>query len=780
MSSKKHLGSQARRRTNRRRAVHLSEFLRGDDEPTAQVPAPQPDSQITNQSSLGTIPSTNRSSTFVTVSPVVTPNTPEKVPPPPPLLPPAPPTPVNAWQSSCENDPPQDSFMADHKAFPDLGKQVKKVKPLAIQEANNTTLDSTKARRCCPALGNFLPKEAGGKDQAVASWLSDVHSAFNNSQGTKSPSVSLSVTSQQPSPGCLTQKIAMHPETISQKPACTGISAVDAVLPLERGPSGQRTRDQHQSPSGNRSFWEESDDSALEEQTVQRTGERETGGGLLSPNRNSLFNANAEEFFPGVREQEELNPAGESTQQQLPITRLKQRLRFQRSTRTLKRRQFGHDNGLVFEDQRPAQSQLSQLHGMPAKGRDAGQIASPGCYHSAPAAQRRQQQEVTQIHQHQGNQEYPSDVDAPATPATSAEVAPTSQQNNDDASQSIFRMSCVPLTGMGTRGPSATDISANPLPSSISGASQLTHTLSSLVPVGENYTNCSREPSIISPDLLYNRPLLNMDREETQGEEEEEEDEPTSLHQQWGRQSNSNTEIETEREQPRQQHRGPIDIDADAGVVPSACKLIFRSPSSHEDEGYPQPDLNFVPANIKQLHKTVTQRYSEYAFVYALCAQLGQDCVPMDCYVYLKMVLLASIVSIEPDELRPPISLCIISTDSLMADRLMNCIGQLAPRFLGPHEYGLQPAISGGQLSSSRYTWIVASPLLLAQQGVYYAGDWTRLSKEHGEQIEKCIENGTVPVPQLQSDQALEAAVWTHWQPENSSNQTLAFAKLCP
>lgn len=36
MSSKKHLGSKARRFT-RRAAVRLSEFLRGDDEPHSQV-----------------------------------------------------------------------------------------------------------------------------------------------------------------------------------------------------------------------------------------------------------------------------------------------------------------------------------------------------------------------------------------------------------------------------------------------------------------------------------------------------------------------------------------------------------------------------------------------------------------------------------------------------------------------------------------------------------------------------------------------------------------------
>jgi len=141
------------------------------------------------------------------------------------------------------------------------------------------------------------------------------------------------------------------------------------------------------------------------------------------------------------------------------------------------------------------------------------------------------------------------------------------------------------------------------------------------------------------------------------------------------------------------------------------------------------------------------------------------------------MVLLASIVSIETEEVRAPIALCIIATDSLIANHLMNKVGQLAPRFLGPHDYGLHPTFSA---LPTRFNWVVACPLLMAQQGVYYVGDWSRLTKDQGCQLEKCIENGAVPVPQLQIDQPLEAAVWTQWQPDNSSNQTQVLSKLCP
>ncbi|KAH8289778.1 hypothetical protein KR054_010781 [Drosophila jambulina] len=447
-----------------------------------------------------------------------------------------------------------------------------------------------------------------------------------------------------------------------------------------------------------------------------------------------------------VREQER-------DKEQLHPTREKPRHRTQRIKRSMMRRQLAQFNwDQAFEDQEQQQEESQ------------ASIALPSCYYSAPAGHQRQQKEAAPVSQRQlqrGSDAAPATFTLYGAPrATPAAAAP-----NADVSQSVFELTCLPSAALGTKDPppSMDTSSIHQLPSSISCASLISHTLSSLPPVEENRLDSRPEQSIISPDLFFNRSLLDMDREDTQ----EEDDEQGSPYDQWEWQINSNRRAESPRH--------PIDIDA----VPAAREPLFRSPSSH-GEDYPEPDLNCVPANIRKLHKTITQRYSDYAFVYTLCAQLGQECVPMDCYVYLKMILFASIVSIEPDELRPPISVCIIATDSLMAHRVMNCIGQLAPRFLGPHEYGLQPAIAGGQLSSSRYTWVVASPLLLAQQGVYYAGDWSRLSKEHSEQIEKCLENGCVPVPQLQSDQALEAAVWTHWQPENSINQTLAFAKLCP
>ncbi|XP_017056100.1 uncharacterized protein LOC108097985 isoform X1 [Drosophila ficusphila] len=354
---------------------------------------------------------------------------------------------------------------------------------------------------------------------------------------------------------------------------------------------------------------------------------------------------------------------------------------------------------------------------------------------------------------------------------------------NRNASQSGFRLASLPCTGVGTLD---TDFSIrrlrhspphSPLPSSISGPSQFTHTLSS-PPMGDRRQaegvelgEEEEEEEEGEPDasmnqvepLLYSGPLLDMDREDTQPEQQD------PLFSDWGSVWHASQPL-----LPDEPGGEPSDaIAKDTDPPPDERHKIFRAPVEHD----PKPDLNCVPSTIKKLHHLISSQYSDYSFVYALSAQLSQECVPMDCYVYLKMVLLASIVSIEPDEVRAPISLCIIATDGLMTNRLMSKVGQLAPRFLGPHDHGLQPTFSA---LPARFNWVVASPLLMAQQGVYYAGDWTRLSKEQACQLEKCIENGAVPVTQLQIDQPLEAAVWTHWQPENSNNQTLVLAKLCP
>ncbi|ALC48292.1 mei-218, partial [Drosophila busckii] len=191
-------------------------------------------------------------------------------------------------------------------------------------------------------------------------------------------------------------------------------------------------------------------------------------------------------------------------------------------------------------------------------------------------------------------------------------------------------------------------------------------------------------------------------------------------------------------------------------------------------------DLNLMPRPIQKLYRLICGKNSDFAFVFALSSQLCQEFIPMGYYVYLKMAMLASLASIELDELRPPISLCVLCNDTYIAHRLLYSVGQLAPRFVGPHNGKQQAVVSP---LPAHHTWIAASPLILAQQGIYYVGDWNRLLRDQCEELEKCIENASVPLPPQRgevNEQPLEASIWTYWQPENAANQTTAFAKLCP
>ncbi|KAL7742838.1 hypothetical protein ACLKA6_012261 [Drosophila palustris] len=307
---------------------------------------------------------------------------------------------------------------------------------------------------------------------------------------------------------------------------------------------------------------------------------------------------------------------------------------------------------------------------------------------------------------------------------------------NDDASQSVFRLSSLPSTGVGT------EASSNTPPTTIGGPSD-----SRMLQTGETF-DVHGENSL---------PLLNMDSYTQQTE--------ASLFLMSNRR-----DIGINPEPQQTQVPG-----SNNNKAPAPCQMLFLKGNAERHNV--DADLNFMPPSIKKLYRLICGKYSDYAFVYALSSQLSQDCVPMECYVYLKMALLISLTSIEQDELRAPISICVICTDSCMANRLLTSIGQLAPRFIGPHEGGQQPSYSG---LPSRYNWVQASPLMMAQQGVYYAGDWNRLSRDQTEELEKSMENNSLPVPQLQSEQPLEVAIWTYWQPENATNQTTAFAKLCP
>lgn len=101
----------------------------------------------------------------------------------------------------------------------------------------------------------------------------------------------------------------------------------------------------------------------------------------------------------------------------------------------------------------------------------------------------------------------------------------------------------------------------------------------------------------------------------------------------------------------------------------------------------------------------------------------------------------------------------------------MSTVGQLAARFVGPTD-DLKPPSSNGYRN---HNWIEANPILMAQGGVYYVGDWCRLKSAYAEALFKDIECGTVSIEKSLRQYPLQTAIWAHWQAfkYNSQDQNM-------
>uniref|UniRef100_A0A1A9W452 Uncharacterized protein n=1 Tax=Glossina brevipalpis TaxID=37001 RepID=A0A1A9W452_9MUSC len=103
----------------------------------------------------------------------------------------------------------------------------------------------------------------------------------------------------------------------------------------------------------------------------------------------------------------------------------------------------------------------------------------------------------------------------------------------------------------------------------------------------------------------------------------------------------------------------------------------------------------------------------------------------------------------------PPIPLLVIGNDSYTINYLIKKIGQLATRFVGPID-DWKPANTNGVRC---HNWIEANPLLLADGGVCYVGDWSRIKSANAERLFKSLENGRVAVDKSTLNYPLQTAI---------------------
>ncbi|KAI9589997.1 minichromosome maintenance domain-containing protein 2 [Glossina fuscipes] len=186
-------------------------------------------------------------------------------------------------------------------------------------------------------------------------------------------------------------------------------------------------------------------------------------------------------------------------------------------------------------------------------------------------------------------------------------------------------------------------------------------------------------------------------------------------------------------------------------------------------------DASSIPKSVKQLYDVIKTKYTDFAFIYALSAQLCQDRIPMDCFVTLKMGLLLSLASIGPNADIPPIPLIVIGNDSYTINYLMKKVGQLATRFVGPID-DMKPCNTNG---FRNHNWIEANPILLADGGVCYVGDWSRIKSANAERVFKTLESGRVPIDKSTLNYPLQTAIWAHWRSfKYNSNDQQTFNKF--
>lgn len=105
----------------------------------------------------------------------------------------------------------------------------------------------------------------------------------------------------------------------------------------------------------------------------------------------------------------------------------------------------------------------------------------------------------------------------------------------------------------------------------------------------------------------------------------------------------------------------------------------------------------------------------------------------------------------------------------------MTAVGQMASRFVGPTEDTKPPSSNGYR----NHNWIEADPLLLAQGGVYYVGDWSRLKMLRAERLYKDLESCTIAVDKSTITYPLQTAIWAHWRSfKNTSKDQQIFNKF--
>lgn len=215
--------------------------------------------------------------------------------------------------------------------------------------------------------------------------------------------------------------------------------------------------------------------------------------------------------------------------------------------------------------------------------------------------------------------------------------------------------------------------------------------------------------------------------------------------------------------------RFEFDEDLEQEFSQACSNEVFSMPSSTKTPEQPKQevaqeptkkslfpaDVTLIPLSVSKLFDQITSHFSDFAFVFAVAAQMCQDLLPMDSFIHLKIGLLLSLASIEVEGRRPPISIIALGKESSSANLLMTNIGNAARKFVSPTE-----DFTTGQVKDN---FVKFGPLQLARTGICYIGNWNRLKPQLLDKMFKSLETGKLIIEGSTMSMPLQCAVWGYW-----------------
>lgn len=187
-------------------------------------------------------------------------------------------------------------------------------------------------------------------------------------------------------------------------------------------------------------------------------------------------------------------------------------------------------------------------------------------------------------------------------------------------------------------------------------------------------------------------------------------------------------------------------------------------PSSHQNNGTQSPvpvkhhqelDVN-VPDSVIELYNSIKKHYSDWTFVAILSGYLCTDTFPMGAYINLKLSLLLSIASIHEASFKMPIPIVTVGQETANACIIMNAIGKFAERFI-------ISTLNFDGSTVAKDNVIEAGPHIIARNGIFFIGDWSRLPQKTVMKFLREIETGQIITEKVQQIESLQCAIWTYW-----------------